>query len=55
MPKPGKSGLGKPVEVLIVGEIIKLQAKRNKFRERPGITIAHIKYDILNATGVVSI
>jgi hypothetical protein len=40
------SGLGKPVKVLIVGEVVQICTEWNKFGERPRKTITDIRYDV---------
>jgi hypothetical protein len=40
------SGLGKPVKVFIVGEVVQVCTKWNKFGERPGKTITDVGYDV---------
>jgi hypothetical protein len=41
-------GLGWCFKVFEAGEIIKMRAKGNKFRKRPGVAIAHIKDENLD-------
>lgn len=42
------SGLGKRFKGFERGEIIKRFAEGNKFRKRPGITIAHVNYQVVD-------
>lgn len=50
-PQAGNSalGLGKRIKVLEVGEIEQVRTERHKFREGPGITIAHVKHQVLDS------